>query len=302
MLLVPAVGEAVPGQHDPHRQGKRQVHDDDVALGNGAVVDQRAVCDGDQHRPTYPAGDVDDIVADAPEIGRLVAERVELTGDGVLAWMGGERTGQGAAEVVVALRLQMLVEPDGRAARLDQRPAAAGMAQHAGVDRVKDVARTRRGRHVARPGDLVGADPAVAIPPRAAALDADAVKHAVAGEEMIGSRIGRGRIGADAYIAAVEFGRDRALDDEIGQRQFLGHRLVDAGEQRMRRVARRQAPTVERRDARYERREHRGRDAFDRPREAFGEPRTARRGHATVTVWLRFTFAVLARPAARTPA
>ena len=56
------------------------------------------------------------------------------------------------------------------------------------------------------------------------ARDANAVKHAVAGEEMIAARIGISRIGADPHIAAVELGRDDALDREIGQRQLFRHR------------------------------------------------------------------------------
>ena len=115
------------------------------------------------------------------------------------------------------------------------------MLEDTGVDRVEDVARAGRRGHVPRLGDLGRADPAVAVPLGPATPQAYAVEHAVAGEEVIVARIGRHRIGADADVASVELGRQRTLDRQVVQRQLLAHRPVDAGQQRMRRIAHRHA-------------------------------------------------------------
>jgi len=104
---------------------------------------------------------------------------------------------------------------------------------------------------------------------RATVRDAEAVEHAVAGEEVIAARIGIDRVRPDPYVAAVELRRNDTLHREIGQRQLFGHRLVNAGQQRMRCIARRQAPAVERRDARDHRRGHPANRAFDQRCGAF---------------------------------
>ena len=62
--------------------------------------------------------------------------------------------------------------------------------------------------------------------------------HAVAGEPVIARRIGRGGVGADAKVAAVQRGRDGAGDGQVLERQLFGHRLVDAREEGVRAVVR----------------------------------------------------------------
>src|SRR3546814_6426071 len=77
---------------------------------------------------------------------------------------------------------------------------------------------------------LGAADPAVAIPMRAAAFDADAVNHAGAREPVVARGIGgESRVGTVAQIAAGKRRGDFAVDRQRLQRQFLLHRLVDAG-------------------------------------------------------------------------
>ena len=124
---------------------------------------------------------------------------------------------------IVGLLVERVRQFDRIAARLDQRPGAPGDAEHVGVDRVEPaMARAGGVRHAGFRLDPLRADPAVAVPQRLAVLERDAVDHAVAGEPVIALRLGRGGVGADAQIAAVEFGGDRAGDGQILQRQFGG--------------------------------------------------------------------------------
>ena len=85
---------------------------------------------------------------------------------------------------------------------------------------------------------------------RVAVGDADAVQHPVACEEVVAARIRLDRIGADAHIAAIELEWNDAVDSEILKCELLRHRQMDAGEQRMRRLARREPPAIEGGDAR----------------------------------------------------
>jgi hypothetical protein len=71
-------------------------------------------------------------------------------------------------------------------------------------------------------------------------LQAHAVHHAVAQKPVIAARSGiTDRIGANANVAHLKFGRDRPGDGQILKRQLAVHRHVQTAQIRMRRRWRR---------------------------------------------------------------
>ena len=68
---------------------------------------------------------------------------------------------------------------------------------------------------------LVGAHPAVPVRDGLAVAQLDGVEHAVAGEPVIRRRVGRDGVGTVAQVAAVDLGRDRAVDGEVGDGELV---------------------------------------------------------------------------------
>src|SRR3546814_7385468 len=95
--------------------------------------------------------------------------------------MRGIGAGERAVEGIVRDRAQRVGQFGGLAARLDDREGAPGEADDIGVRRVEAFGRPRavRDRLAELRTGLGAADPAVAIPMRASAFDADSVNHAI---------------------------------------------------------------------------------------------------------------------------
>ena len=181
-----------------------------------------------------PVGRHDD-VADRVGIGRLIRDRVMFAGHGIAMRMRGERSQQRVVERIVGLLLHIVGQFDRIAARLHQGPGTSGDPHDVGIDGVEPaMAWAGGGGHVTQRSHRLRSDEAVAIPLRPAILQRDAVDHPVAHEPMIGGGIGGDRVRPDPEITAVEHRRDRSRHRQFVKRQFLGHRLVQAGEEGMR--------------------------------------------------------------------
>ena len=160
--------------------------------------------------------------------------------------VGAEGAAQRAAEIVIGQRSEHIVEQYRRAPRFDQRPRLSREPNHVGVDGVEiAVAGARCPRLTQGGGDLGRADPAIAIPARATALDAKTMDHTVAEEPLVASRIGVDRVRPDAQITPIESRRDRTGYRQILDRHFFRHRRVNSGEERMRTVRSAHAPAIE---------------------------------------------------------
>src|SRR5271155_970979 len=92
------------------------------------------------------------------------------------------------------------------------------------------------------------ANPAIAVPARATALDAETVDHSIAEEPLVALRIGGDWVWADAQISPIEGRRDRASYGQIFDGDFFNHRRVNAGEERMWTIWSAHVPAVEGRE------------------------------------------------------
>ncbi len=203
--------------------------------------------DRDRLFAAHPPVASDDDMPDRVEVRSVVADRVQLARFRVAVRMRAERLPQRAVERVVRDGVQVVVELDRRCAGFHQRPDPARVAEHVRVHRIPArIARARRGRLTERLADRIRAYPAVAVPERQSCLDPHAVHHPVAGEPVIGRRIGRRhRIRADAQITPIEFRRNRPLDLERIEGRFMIHGGVDPCQEWMRRIGCAQAIAVE---------------------------------------------------------
>ena len=224
--VVPAVGHVLGATGgDVHAEHDRQVHEDHVVRGEREVVHHRQRLDLDgpvDHQ--FPVG-VRAVVGDVWFEQVAVTEEVEFAGRRADLGVGGHGVDQLAAEVVGADGLEVVGDLVWQR-RLDERQRPSRV--------VDDVRVGGRGAQVAgavgvveREGfdEAVGPDPPVAVPLGLTAFDANAVDHAVTGEPM--SRR-RARIRSVAQVPTVEFGRDGALDGQVGLGQFVGDGRVVA--------------------------------------------------------------------------
>ncbi len=218
-----------------HRSGlcQRQVeHDgqiekDHVPVGQRDVVHHRHAGNVDAAALGQRAVGGDAVIREARRV-HAHPVRVQFARARAAFRMRGERRGQAAAEVVRADRFELggdLV----RKRRLDQREDAAGVRDHAGV-------RDGRGqvdRSVGTPIRCLAvegprAHPAVAVPPRAAAVEANPVQHAV-GHERVADRRAGSRVGSVTKESSGQLRRDRAHHRKVHGFDLLrrrGHERV----------------------------------------------------------------------------
>ena len=224
VVVVPPVGHVALALHgDVEIEHDRQVHEDDVLGGQREVVHHRQRRDVQRPVDGQLAVGVGAVIGDVRREDVAVAEEVQLAGRRADLRVRGHRVDQLAAEVVGAQRLQVVGDLVGQR-RLDQRQRLAGVVDDVGVGDAGAQVAGAVGvveREVLL--EAVGAHPAVAVPGGAAALDANAVDHAVAGEPVCGRLP---RVGPVAQVPAVEFGRDGALDGQVELGQFIGHGRV----------------------------------------------------------------------------
>ena len=144
-----------------------------------------------------------------------------MTGQ-IFGWAVNEPV-EHAAEVGRADRAELAVEHVREVALLEGEDLA-GVADHVGVGlRRAHVDRDRRIEDVEGGiGDERRLHVPVAVPLGLAVAQADAVDHAVAEERVVARA--RERVGAVADVAAVELGRDRPGDRQVGDRALLGDR------------------------------------------------------------------------------
>ena len=226
VTILPAVGEARTGRRRVHAERHREIQQDDGALGDGAVVHADRAAHGDA-----PGGaqfglrvqDRDlDVVAPAEEVGdgvELTRQRVPL---GVCRVAAGER----AAEVAGADGLELVAQLVRTRPGLDDGEGTAGVPDHVGVrcEVHAGVDRARPGLLAEGPRHLGGTDPAIAIPLGSPVTEPDPVHHAVAGEPVVGGRLGgRDGIGPVAQIAAAQGLGQPAGDGQFGRRHLLEH-------------------------------------------------------------------------------
>jgi hypothetical protein len=231
VIWVPRIREGVPREQRLHREGDGKIEDDDVVFGDHAIMDGRAILHADRLFAADLAVGIHHHVADRRLVSAFIADCVHLSAIGIEMGVGGEASFQRAAEGIMRDGFKLFIDPDGEAAGFDHGPGLVGDAEDVGVDGVLHRARAGRFGEAERGRDLAALDPAVAIPKRLAALELDAVDHAVPCEPVIGGVVGgRGWVGADADIATIEFCRDAARDGEAIEREFGGHGRVDAGE------------------------------------------------------------------------
>ena len=208
----------------------------------------------DRHRllSTHAPVGRDHDMMDRGRLPRIIGDRVHFPRQGIEMRVGAERAAQRAAEIVIGQRLQGFVEQYRRTSRFDQRPDLSRKPDHVGVDGVEFfIACARGGRLAKGGGDLIRANPAIAVPAHPAVFDVKTMDHAVAEEPLVGPWIGSDRVGADAHIAPIEGGRDRAGDRQVLDRHFFLHRRVNAGEERMGAVGRAHPRAIEGRERRH---------------------------------------------------
>ena len=219
-------------ENGAHREGDGQVEHDHEPGGDGAIVDARPILDRDGKLARDDAVGRDDHVADGVPDTAVIGDGVEFAGDGVEVGVTAIRAGEGAVERVVALAIQGVGQFDGEAAGLHEGEGAAGDRDDVGVDGVVAAAAGPRRRVAAqRGGGQVGEDPAIAVPDRCAALQRDAMDHAVAEEPVMRRRVGPDRVGPHLQVAPVQARRDAAGDPQVGEAEFLAHRRMDADEE-----------------------------------------------------------------------
>lgn len=232
MPVVPDVRHDVAALGARRVEGDRHVEDHHVVLGEREVVDHRRVRHRDPRTARDAASRIHDQVPDVVP-GRVVGDRVQLTGVRVELGVGGERALQGAPEVVGAHGVQLVVEFVRQRSALLKRQDPPPVRDHMGVAR--EVVR-RHGTGVGLAEllrDLGGAHPAVAVPLGAALAQPHAVHHAVAEHPVVGARVLQAQdVGAVAQIAAVQLARDATGDRQVEGRQLFGDRLERALQER----------------------------------------------------------------------
>ena len=230
--------------HPAHRgieiERHGQIEDDDLGLGDRAVVQHRLAGHRDVDGTAHLAVGADDDVLHVVPLP-VVDDRVQLSRARVALRVRSERTGQRAAEVGHLHRVEVVGQLDREAAGLDDRQRAAGVADHVRVGgaAAHAVARPGRRRPPLRRGDVVVPHEPVAIPLGLAVTHADAVHHAGAREPVVRLRIRRRhRVRSDAQQPAVELLGDPPAHGQIGDVELVVDGCEVAGQVRARRDAR----------------------------------------------------------------
>jgi len=217
VVVAPAVRHGA-GHRELHVEDDRQIHEDDVALGDAEVVDHRRARHVDDLALHQPSRGVGAVVGE--KRGREpVGEEVELAGERALLRMRGHARREPAVVIEAAHRLE-LARDLRRERRLDEREHAAGVLDDVRVrDAGREIADGRRVLHE-RPCPHV----AIAVPLRAAVAERDSVQHPVA-EEPVRRRAGL-RVRAIAHVEPAEGGGDGAVDGQVER----GHLVRDRRE------------------------------------------------------------------------
>ena len=177
----------------------------------------------DVDHPAGPAVGADHAVLHLVPEPEAVRDGVQLTSARIPFRVGGVTAGQGAVEIARADRVEFLGQLPLRQPALDQRERAAGVPDHV---RIGADAGERGGVALPEPpGEVRGADPAVAVPLGAPVAQPDAVNHAVAEEPVVSLRVCAGKwIGAITEITAVEVLGDVPGHLEPRARVLTAHR------------------------------------------------------------------------------
>ena len=209
-----------------------------MAFGGDEVVHHHRGGQVDVDAVHELAPGIDHVVAEI-RLEEGVAEHQHLTGDGVEPGMGGHRTLQPTAEVVLTDGLQLGGHLGGEPAFPEGQPAV-GVRDHVGVGRVLhrsgvtgDLPRWEV-HHVTQPGvhgaaafqlqrESTGADPAVAVGDPTV-VEGDPVQHPVTVEHVIGPDRLEHRVGSIANeVPAQAFG-DLAGHPALGDVQLVADR------------------------------------------------------------------------------
>ena len=169
-----------------------------------------------------------------PRIACVVTDRVILARGRIAVRMGRERSRQPAAEIAVGHRFQIAGKLRRVRPRFHQRQNARSESDYVGVDVVAHApARSRRGSQASGIFQRARPNVAIAVPLGPAARQAHAVHHPIAHKPVVAARVGKLGIRADANIAAIQFGRDRAGNGQIVQSQLGIHRCMKPGGERI---------------------------------------------------------------------
>ena len=219
VVRVPGVRELGPGHRRVEVEGHREVEEDHVVLGDGAVVDHRPPLDGHPDLAPQATVGTDDRVAEVVP-GPEVADRVQLPGVWIPLGVGGVALLDRSVETVHRHRLQLIGQLDREEPRLDDRPGPAGVADDVGV----------RGEAPVAPY------PAVPVPLGPPVPQPQAMHHALPGEPVVrlGTLDREVWVGAVPQQAPVEALGDHPGHLEVEGRDLLGHRREVAGEVRVR--------------------------------------------------------------------
>lgn len=215
-----------PGHGQVQVEDDGQVHEDDVLRGEVEVVHHRRPGHLDRPGDHQLARGICPVVGEIRGLRYPVAEEVQLPGDRAHLRVRGHRGAQLPAEVVCADRVQVAGEFVGQG-RLDQGEGPARVPDDVGVGRARgEVAVALVVVGPGPVGETTGAYPAVAVRDGPAALQPDAVDHAVAEEPVSGGGVGRVRPVAE--VPAGQLGRDPPRHRQVVRGEFFADRGVVA--------------------------------------------------------------------------
>jgi DNA-binding CsgD family transcriptional regulator len=225
MGRVPRVGQFQPGGRPDQAEGHRQVEQHDVFFRQGEVVHHGPVGDTDVGGPGHEPAGADDHVLDVVP-GPVVGDGVQFPGARVELGVRGEPARQGAAEVARAGGAERGGQLVGQRAGLHGGQGAPAMPQDVGVGGEVSAVVDRPGRPFLAEGlgDLLGADPAVAVPLRPPVPQPDAVHHARAHEPVVARVVKSQRVRSVAQVAAAEPGGHPSGDRQVEGGDLLGDR------------------------------------------------------------------------------
>ena len=203
-----------------------------MAVGEREGVHHRGALDGDRFGPADLAEGVDGEVGEVRP-GVVVGDGVQFSGERVADRVRGEAGREGAVEVDPGQGFESGADLERERAAVPEGEGASGVPDQARVGGVaQSAAGTGGGEFAERPGDPVAAQQAVAVPLGAAAAQAQAVHHGVAGEGVVERGVvGADRVGADPQQGAVELDRELAADGQVGVGDLLGDRAVSAAQE-----------------------------------------------------------------------
>jgi hypothetical protein len=236
--VVPAVGHAPPDQVHPEHH--RQVQEHRVPVGDREVVHHRRPGAGHLGAGHQLPGRGQPVV-DQVRGQRAVGEEVQVAGVRVALGVGGHGGGQPAVEVARPDRLQLRRDLV-RETVLDQREQLPAVLDDVGVGDDGGAVEAL-GAEERAALQRAGADPAVAVPLRAALPQPHPVDHPVAQEPVPRILPGSG-VGPVAEVAPGQLGRQGAVHRQVHRADLVRDRGQVAGQVHRRR-GRRHAPSLD---------------------------------------------------------